>query len=182
MAFFLPVKVAEKFPNLEHYKCHHSPVRTVARINFMNLRKLISLDLANNKISTIELDSFVDLVNLESLVLYANELTSIQAELLSYNHALKRLLLFSNKIQFIDENAFENKPNLTYVNLSNNKCIKSDYDKDPMEPFLRENLLNLKRDLKANCGRGARQINANLNFQQFPFNQVQPWYFTKLRN
>lgn len=70
--FFLPVNVAESFPNLTAYSGTETSIKDVAKKNFKGLRKLRSLDLSDNQIDLVQTDTFEDLVNLEILFLCKN--------------------------------------------------------------------------------------------------------------
>lgn len=64
---FLPVKVAEAFPNLELYSAWDCSVTQISRENFAGLRKLKILHLEVNQIEKIQSDTFKNLVSLEIL-------------------------------------------------------------------------------------------------------------------
>jgi hypothetical protein len=66
---FLPIRVADKYPNILKYSAGSCSLTSVARHHFKGLSKLDSLSLDNNQIEIIESDTFVDLVDLERLVL-----------------------------------------------------------------------------------------------------------------
>lgn len=63
--FYLPVKVAESFPNLFFYQAYSNAVRELSKKNFRKLSKLRALYLPYNQIETVRSDAFEDLVNLE---------------------------------------------------------------------------------------------------------------------
>jgi Leucine-rich repeat (LRR) protein len=65
--FYLPVEIAEVFPNLEAYSAWDCSLETVSNKNFKNLTRLMVLNLSNNKIATIEMDTFEDLAGLREL-------------------------------------------------------------------------------------------------------------------
>jgi Leucine-rich repeat (LRR) protein len=69
---YLPVEIAEVFPNLEAYAAWECSLETVSNKNFKNLRQLKLLNIRNNKISTIEIDTFEDLTQLRELHLSKN--------------------------------------------------------------------------------------------------------------
>lgn len=66
---YLPVEVSLKFPNLEVYNAFQCSLTTISKKNFWNLKKLRSLDLAENQIEMIRSDTFEDLTGLERLSL-----------------------------------------------------------------------------------------------------------------
>lgn len=65
--FYLPIKIDKKFPNLEKYFASSCSIKSISRVNFRNLQKLVQLSLSNNKITTIDDDTFDDLAALEEL-------------------------------------------------------------------------------------------------------------------
>jgi Leucine rich repeat len=66
---FLPVRVAETYPNLEAYRVSRSLVNEMSKENFGRLYKLKYLSLSHNQIKKIFSDVFEDLVSLEKLFL-----------------------------------------------------------------------------------------------------------------
>lgn len=64
---YLPIQVAEKFPNLLAYGANHCSVKEISGANFKGLNKLITLGLNGNQIEMIANDTFTDLVSLETL-------------------------------------------------------------------------------------------------------------------
>lgn len=67
--YYLPVKVAETFPNLIAYWAMHCSLTEVSKINFKHLSKLRTLSLHHNQIVTIASNTFDDLTSLEHLYL-----------------------------------------------------------------------------------------------------------------
>lgn len=66
---FLPVEVEISFPFLTIYSASRCSVRTIAKDNFKNLRRLRYLQIDNNRIEEIRSDTFRDLTSLEKLFL-----------------------------------------------------------------------------------------------------------------
>lgn len=66
---FLPVELDISFPVLEIYEAGGLAIKTIAKVNFKNMRILNELGLNNNQITTIASDTFEDLVSLEVLLL-----------------------------------------------------------------------------------------------------------------
>lgn len=67
--FFLPVRVGEKFPNLQGYTAYGCSIKVISRENFETLGNLEYLELGGNQIETISSDTFSSLKNLENLML-----------------------------------------------------------------------------------------------------------------
>lgn len=66
---FLPLKVAETFPNLLAYSADRNSLTKINKANFAGLNKLEKLSLSYNHITTIRSDTFEDLIALEELEL-----------------------------------------------------------------------------------------------------------------
>lgn len=64
---FLPIGVAETFPNLLGYFAKSCAIKTVSKANFRGLRKLTILWLRANQIEKISSDTFADLNDLARL-------------------------------------------------------------------------------------------------------------------
>lgn len=67
--FFLPVKVAENFPNLVGYSAWECSLKEISKENFAGLNKLKILELSRNAIEAIADDTFADLTDLSYLYL-----------------------------------------------------------------------------------------------------------------
>lgn len=66
---YLPVKVAESFPNLVEYWAHNSAIKKISKMNFESLTQLKVLLLQGNEIQEIPSDTFEDLTSLKTLYL-----------------------------------------------------------------------------------------------------------------
>jgi hypothetical protein len=64
---FLPVGVADVFPNLEYYSAANCSIKEVSYLNFRGLSKLTVLELSDNFIETITKEMFKDLTSLISI-------------------------------------------------------------------------------------------------------------------
>jgi hypothetical protein len=66
---FLPVKVAETFPNILGISAFDCKIKQISKANFENLHKLTEIHLHGNMIETIYSNTFEDLVSLEVIFL-----------------------------------------------------------------------------------------------------------------
>jgi Leucine-rich repeat (LRR) protein len=66
---FLPIKVAEKFPNILGISAFDCKIKSISKENFENLHKLTEIHLHGNMIETIYSNTFEDLVSLEVIFL-----------------------------------------------------------------------------------------------------------------
>lgn len=70
---YLPIDVAERFPNLQGYQAGFCGIKELTRRNFKGLSKLRGLWLSYNQIERFLSETFVDLIGLEYLYLGDNE-------------------------------------------------------------------------------------------------------------
>lgn len=82
--WFLPVGVADSFPNLLAYTATYNVVKAIDKSHFEDLRKLRELRLQKNLIQTIADDTFEDLTSLKWLNLGEREITLINSEFLLF--------------------------------------------------------------------------------------------------
>lgn len=69
---FLPIRVAENFPNLLIYHATFCSIKTVQKVNFKDLSRLRWLFLDGNQLETIASDTFEDLTSLFRLEMSEN--------------------------------------------------------------------------------------------------------------
>jgi hypothetical protein len=67
--FYLPIDVAEKFPNLTFYSAWGCSIKEISKLNFKGMKHLKQLRLTINQIEIIDNDTFQDAVALEILLL-----------------------------------------------------------------------------------------------------------------
>jgi Leucine-rich repeat (LRR) protein len=96
---------------------------TRSKLDSTQLREdITSLNLANRRINDLETDIFHNFSKLEKLTLNNNRLSSFYSKLvLNGLNDLKVLILSHNRIKCIDEFPFSSVPNLTILDLSNNR-------------------------------------------------------------
>ncbi len=90
--------------------------------------QLSTLDLSNNRISSLRNDSFMNLPNLETLKIKNNSLTSISPCTFSQLTKLKHIELSSNRLTSFDFGLIETNLELAYLNLCNNSMILENCD------------------------------------------------------
>lgn len=163
---FLPVDIAEKFPNLTDFQASDSLVTTIGNNHFKGLAELVRLnlkgnkiesfsdhafsdckklefiDLSFNKLKTLPADIFRDLPNLGDVDVMNNELVELPKDLFVDNPKFQYFCGCYNKIQFIDATVFDHSVVLKKVLLVDNVCVNGTYE---------FNFLQLKEDLAANC-------------------------------
>ncbi|CAG2115388.1 unnamed protein product, partial [Medioppia subpectinata] len=96
----------------------------LSRIDAQTFRSQYSLEvlqLHHNEIETIADTAFQSLYNLHTLVLSHNRLTRVDSLSLSGLHVLNTLAIDSNKLDFIHPQAFKNITNLMELNVSTNR-------------------------------------------------------------
>lgn len=102
--WFLPVRVAETYPNLIGYAANSCSVTKISKKNFEGLEKVKALWLTSNQIEKIPSDTFDDLISLEFVD------------------------LDQNKIKFMSGELFSHLSNLEKVYLSENECINKNFE------------------------------------------------------
>lgn len=102
--FFLPIKVADSFPNLVVLSAWGCSLTKISKENIKDLRKLTFYTLTGNKIENIPSDAFEGLTSLEWLWLDSNGLKSL------------------------DSNAFNGLTKLKEVRLTGNVCLNENFD------------------------------------------------------
>lgn len=100
---FLPIEVAQSFPNLIGYTATSNYVTSIGKQHFKDLRKLRELRLNKNRIEVIASDTFEDLISLQWLA------------------------LDENKIKTLNGRQFVSLTNLQHVNLIGNDCIDESF-------------------------------------------------------
>jgi Leucine rich repeat len=118
---YLPIKVAEKFPNLKFYFVANCPLKAIFKQNLANLVNLERLSLYKLKIQEIPGDWFEDLRELRRLMLGSNSIRTIDERALRNLKKLEFLDLARNELSAISAKLLENLTELRYLNLKNNK-------------------------------------------------------------
>lgn len=97
--FYLPTKLHETFSTVALIHASRCAIKSVSKENFMNLGKLVTLNLGRNQIKSIDSNTFDDLTSLETLNL---------------EH---------NPIKIMSDDVFKNLKQLEFVDLTNLACI-----------------------------------------------------------
>ncbi|KAG7261634.1 hypothetical protein CRUP_038356 [Coryphaenoides rupestris] len=98
----------------------YSPLDTIHPLAFHVAPQLKSVQLSNNKLSTLPAKVFSPLASLEQLYLGANQLETISVETLAGLTQLLKLDLNRNRIWRLDAGVFDQLSNLTFLNLGGN--------------------------------------------------------------
>lgn len=118
---FLPIGIADIFPNLMHFWASACSIRKISKENFQNLVKLEWLALPFNQIDEIAENSFDDLSHLEYLELSYNKIKFLNKNWLKNLQSLKSLGLGGNQLTSLEVKIFSNSPELKQLWLSGNK-------------------------------------------------------------
>lgn len=146
-ASFLPLKLAEHFPNLKLLIFVDCKVMVINEKAFSGLKNLRSLNLSHNKIGKISATDLKDLAALNSLdisynkienfdeealqaltelfVLKLNDnlLSDLTAKIFIKLSKLKFLMMQNNKLAIIEPNILNGLIKLEFADFSNNKCV-----------------------------------------------------------
>jgi len=144
---YFPSNIGTLLSNLKYIEGHKTNLSFLKRNQFKFMRKVGTIDISSNQISSIDEDSFYDLPSLTILFLEGNKIKSLQPKLL---HKSKKLEIFSvseNQIEVIPKDFFINNKKLKYVDFSENKLktILVDFTKMKQLPQL-----NLKENVCIN--------------------------------
>lgn len=112
---------------------------------FANFSQLISVNLSNNCLESLDVNIFLNLVELEAIDLALNKLKSISKHLFKNNKKLKVVSLSNNMLTSIDAELFSGLKEITDISLANNR-LKS-IDKSSFKDL--NNLISV--DLSFNC-------------------------------
>ncbi|CRL08203.1 CLUMA_CG020936, isoform A [Clunio marinus] len=117
---YLPVEIAEVFPNLLEISAKDSYLESISNNNFKGLHKLKNLFLESNDLKIIESQTFEGLFSLEELDLSDGDIHFIEEA--SFNHlpALRNLDLSANKLKFLEAKIFKGLPELLNISLELN--------------------------------------------------------------
>ncbi|XP_065205542.1 toll-like receptor 3 [Planococcus citri] len=96
-------------------------VRRMPAKIFTPLKNLTSLDLSENKLSSLDKYIFRDLISLENLNLNGNNISDLSYSLFKSQTHLKNLQLANNQLKNLTMGVFRKLKNLTTLNLSGNR-------------------------------------------------------------
>lgn len=118
---FLPINIAESFPNLLGLSSWGCPIKVISRKHLKNLHKLKLLNLGRNKIEIIKKDTFKDLRSLEWIGLSIFLISLIcNFSFMFKNH----FRLDQGKIKHVNAAAFDGllKLHTVYIDRLGRKC------------------------------------------------------------
>lgn len=121
---YLPIKVADNFPELEAYHVISCYVNFVTKSNFENLIVLTNLSIVNSHLQFVADETFSDLVSLVELSLNKNRLEYLSKGFFKNMKSLRRVNLSQNEIMLIYEETFYNLSELQWLWFSLNKLRK----------------------------------------------------------
>ena len=123
---FLPMNLAEVFPNLEELSVKHSFIESISGKTLEGLKSLKRLSITNNDLSVIEKENFAHLTQLEELDLNEGNIRFIEEDAFSNLHSLKALYLGGNKLRFVQPKTFDGLANLQNISIELNHLTDLD--------------------------------------------------------
>lgn len=117
---FLPKDLIVTFPNLKGIDAFGSSVKSINKLNFYGLTKLIKIVLDDNNIEAIDENSFVDLINLEYLYLDNNKITDLSPKLFANLENLDTLYLNGNQLTKLDPELLKNNNKIALLHINDN--------------------------------------------------------------
>lgn len=167
---FLPLKMAESFPNLkvlsliqcglsivnsqalnglfklQTLALSRNAINNISNEGFLNIDALINLDLSHNKVESINDEALKSLRELVVLKLNNNILTHLNENMFVNQQKLNFLFLQNNKISRIPSNLLEPLKKLEFVDFNDNNCVKMAASKETAIT-----IKNLKTYFAENC-------------------------------
>ncbi|XP_076316479.1 uncharacterized protein LOC143228914 isoform X2 [Tachypleus tridentatus] len=143
----VPEEALRFLPTLETLNLAANKIQIVPEFAFMNQTKLLILVLQKNSIEVIQNRAFTGLNSLRVLEINSNKLQTLP-EALSSLPMLQDLTFADNQISYVPDNAFQNNPQLTLLEMGGNPIVDVgrhafSYLPDLKELYLRE-VHNLK--------------------------------------
>ena len=125
---FVQKKFLDRFPSLQSLRITTLQLRRqIDPDAFLNLTKLITLDLSNIDIEKLEKKHFSKLIHLEKLDLSENQIRCIEKNMFENLKNLNRLDLSRNKLEKLDPESFIRLVNLKELNLNSNEFVDFDF-------------------------------------------------------
>lgn len=116
-------KVLRNQTQLLYFFAHNNFITTIDEDAFDDLLALQTLALGNNRIQELTVRTMTPLRNITDVGFDNNLLTTIDENIFSQNINLFGLHLQYNQIDKVHPRAFANLTDLSYLNLSGNKCV-----------------------------------------------------------
>ena len=124
---FVEKKLLDRFPSLQSLCITRLELRRQIDLDaFLNLTKLITLDLSNIGMGKLETKYFSNLIHLENLDLSKNQIKCIEKNMFANLKNLKKLDLSENKLEKLEPESFIGLENLKELDLSSNKLVDFD--------------------------------------------------------
>ncbi len=141
---YLPKQILDDFPKLIGIMIENCETFTTIREDFFveEFKVLLKLNLAANKIATIEANAFQHLSKLKWIGLSQNQLSSLPHQLFKNNPELVSIWLDQNKINSITPDLFMNLNKLRLVDLRGNQCISKKFGCDSESCLVSQEELN----------------------------------------
>jgi Leucine rich repeat len=102
----IPKKIGLFFPQLEQFISNAVGVKSIEKVNFLNMTKVKLLNLADNQITVIHFNTFSELKSLESLNLQGNKIIKFHLAMLKETTNLKVFNAANNKLTKIESDLF----------------------------------------------------------------------------
>lgn len=122
------IRVPDDIPrNTETLDLSNNKISSIGNSSFGNLTNLLTLDLGENAIKVIEPAAFYQLSSLDTLVLSENDIDELNALHFYHLGSLTKLWIMENPNLNIDINAFQNLRSITEI-IADGNLITDNYD------------------------------------------------------
>lgn len=155
---------------------YNSNLEIIEHDAFSNMKRLVTLDLSNNRIESLDRRIFSALNNLQVLCLHKNRIKRIDGNLFSHLKKLTAINLSDNKLEILDAKSFVGLENLRTLCFSNNKL--SHFDVGILVNLPRIEWINLSGNDISNIGEILRLCSVNEAFKDlFCFDDLFRCYY-----
>ena len=146
MLIDLPAGLFQELQNLQELYLQSNMLTFLPYDTFYGLGKLITLQLGDNRLKSLDRRLFKDLENLESLNLYSNEFGILDKDILRGLTFLKTLHFASAGLFMLDYDIFKDNKMLEHIELNDNKLTQVPNVKE----LTHLNYLNLRDNVLTN--------------------------------
>lgn len=142
---FLPLELAEIFPNLKEVFVINSQLKMLTSNDFNNLENLKTIIITNNKISSIEENIFNNLSSLEILDLSANGISHFPPNIFARLIRMKTLNLSDNQLGHFYSSSLPPVNKIEVFSISNN--VITNFDKKVLRYLRKVKKIDLTRNI-----------------------------------
>lgn len=118
---YLPEGAGVSFPKLHVIDAYGCSIKSLNKLNFEGMTKLVQINFDRNKIETIDENSFEDSIELTNINLDDNKLTILPAKVFEKLQQLDTLRVKNNQLRSLDAEIFKNSKKIAILHFTDNK-------------------------------------------------------------